>query len=113
MRNGIFVAVLLLAPVAGMAQSPVVAREAFQKVCGACHPVATVTGQPRTRAQWQESINAMVGRGAKGTDEELAAILDYLTTQYGPASAGGRGGPAAAAPGGRGTERRILAGVRR
>jgi cytochrome c oxidase cbb3-type subunit 3 len=110
MRNGIFLAVLLLAPVAGMAQSPVVAREAFQKVCGACHPVETVTGQPRTRAQWQESINAMVARGAKGTDEELAAILDYLTAQFGPASAGGRGGPAAAAPGGRGRNAAYLPG---
>jgi mono/diheme cytochrome c family protein len=110
MRNGIFLAVLVVAPVAGMAQSPVAAREAFQKVCGECHPVATVTGEPRTRAQWQESINAMVARGAKGTDEELAAILDYLTTQYGPASAGGRGSPAAAAPGGRGRNAAYLPG---
>src|SRR5260370_34290456 len=101
MRNGIFLAVLLLAPVAGVAQSPVVAREAFQKVCGACHPVATVTAQPRTRAQWQESINAMVARRAKGTDEELAAILDYLTMHYGPASPSGRAATATA-PGGRG-----------
>jgi cytochrome c oxidase cbb3-type subunit 3 len=110
MRNGIVLAVLLLAPLVGMAQSPVVAREAFQKVCGACHPVATVTGQPRTRAQWQESINAMVARGAKGSDEELAAILDYLTTQFGPASAAGRGGPADAAPGGRGRNAAYLPG---
>jgi mono/diheme cytochrome c family protein len=110
MRNGIFLAVLVLAPLEGMAQSPVVAREAFQKVCGACHPVATVTGQPRTRAQWQESINAMVARGAKGSDEELAAILDYLTTQFGPASAAGRGGLAAAAPGGRGRNAAYLPG---
>jgi mono/diheme cytochrome c family protein len=110
MRNGIFVAVLLLAPVAGVAQSPVVAREAFQKVCGACHPVETVTGEPRTRAQWQESINAMVARGAKGSDEELAAILEYLTAQFGPASAAGRGVPAGAAPGGRGRSPAYLPG---
>ena len=97
MRNGIGMAVLLLAPVAGVAQPPAGAREAFQKVCGACHPVETVTAQGRTRAQWQESINAMVARGAKGTEEELAAILDYLTTQFGPASPGG---PVGAAGGG-------------
>lgn len=96
MRNGIAVAALLLAPLAGMAQPASVAREAlqreaFQKVCGACHSVDTVTSQRRTRAQWQESITSMVARGAKGTDEEFAAILDYLTVQYGPSS------PAAAA----------------
>ncbi len=104
MRGGICVGVLLLVPVVGVAQSPGAAREAFQKVCGTCHPVETVTAQGRTRAQWQESVNAMVARGAKGTDEELAAILDYLATQHGPGSSGGRAGTAPAAAGrGRGT----------
>src|SRR6266567_2583460 len=93
MRNGICVAALLLAPAAGMAQPPVGAREAFQKVCGECHTIEIVTAQRRTRAQWQESIMSMVARGAKGTEEELALILDHLTTQYGPASPGGRGAP--------------------
>lgn len=98
MRNGICVAALLLAPAAGVAQPAAGAREAFQKVCGACHSVETVTAQGRTRGQWQESINSMVARGAKGSDEEFALILDYLTAQYGPGSPGGRG----ASPGGRG-----------
>lgn len=114
MREGICLAVLLLAPVlmptAGLAQPPVGAREAFQKVCGACHPVETVTARGRTRAQWQESINAMVARGAKGTDEELAAILDYLTTQYGPVAPGGRG-PATGAGAGRGRGAAYLPGA--
>ena len=111
MRKGICAAALLLAPVAGVAQPAAGAREAFLKVCGGCHPVETVTSQRRTRAQWQESINSMVTRGAKGTDEELAAILDYLTTQFGPASPGGRAGRS-----GRrrpGTQRRVPAGLRR
>jgi mono/diheme cytochrome c family protein len=65
--------------------------------------VETVTSQRRTRAQWQESINSMVARGAKGTDEQLALILDYLTTQYGPVSPVGPGAtaPEAPAPAGR------------
>jgi cytochrome c oxidase cbb3-type subunit III len=112
MRKGICAAVLLLAPVAGVAQQPAAgAGETFQKVCGACHPVATVTGTRRGRAQWQESINAMVARGAKGTDEELAAILDYLTTQFGPAAPGGRGTAAGGpAGGGRGRGAAYLPG---
>ena len=89
MRHGICVAALLLAPAAGVAQPAAGAREAFLKVCGGCHPVDTVTSQRRSRAQWQESINSMVTRGAKGSNDELAAILDYLATQYGPASPGG------------------------
>jgi mono/diheme cytochrome c family protein len=103
MRNGICVAALLLAPSTCVAQSPAAARDGFQQVCGACHSVETVTSQRRTRAQWQESITSMIGRGAKGTDEQFALILDYLTTQYGPVSPGGRGAePAAPAPAGRG-----------
>jgi cytochrome c oxidase cbb3-type subunit III len=103
MRNGICVAALLLAPSTCAAQSQAAAREVFQNVCGACHALETVTSQRRTRAQWQESINSMVARGAKGTEEQFSLILDYLTTQYGPASPGGPGpSPAAPAPAGRG-----------
>ena len=41
----------------------------------------------------------MIERGAKGTPQDFASILDYLTAQYGPSSPAGRGGPG---PGGRG-----------
>ena len=102
MRKCIGVAALLLAPTASVAQTAAVARETFQKVCGACHPAETVTAQRRTRAQWQESINSMVARGAKGTEEELTLVLDYLTAQFGPASPGGGPTPTPLALGGRG-----------
>ena len=106
MRRSICAAALLLVPVAGFAQ-PAGAREAFLKVCGGCHPVETVTSQRRTRAQWQESINSMVTRGAKGTDAELAAILDYLAAQFGPAAPGAPAAPpfGPAAEAGDGTRR--------
>jgi mono/diheme cytochrome c family protein len=96
-----------LAPLASMAQTSPAARATFEKVCGVCHPVETATAQRRSRAQWQENINAMIARGAKGSDEEFAVVLDYLTTQFGPSSrvveaaapGGGRGRGAAFSPG--------------
>jgi cytochrome c oxidase cbb3-type subunit III len=100
MRHRICVAALLAAFL-GQAQQPDRGRDAFQKVCAACHSIETVTSQRRTRAQWQENITSMIGRGAKGTDEEFSLILDYLTLNYAPAA----GGPPAPAPppgGGRG-----------
>jgi len=103
MRTSYWLALTLAMPVAGLAQPPAGAREAFQKVCGACHSLETVTSQRRSRAQWQESITSMVARGAKGTEEEFSLILDYLTIQYGPTPAGRGPATAAAAPaGGRG-----------
>jgi mono/diheme cytochrome c family protein len=109
MRTSLCAAALLLAPAVGFAQ-PAGAREALQKVCGSCHPVDTVTSQRRTRAQWQESINSMVTRGAKGTDAELAAILDYLTAQFGPASPGAPAAAPFGPPGGRGRNAAYLPG---
>jgi mono/diheme cytochrome c family protein len=95
MRKSCWLAVLLAEAAMGQGQPPAV----FQKVCGACHPIETVTSQRRTRAQWQESIGQMVARGAKGTEEEFATVLDYLTRNHGPGAAptvpppgGGRGG---------------------
>jgi cytochrome c oxidase cbb3-type subunit 3 len=102
MRYGIGIAALLLGPIVGTAQTPAGAQPVLEKVCGACHSVETVTSQRRTRAQWQESINSMVARGAKGTEEEFALILDYLTLNYGPPSPGGRGAAPPTAQGGRG-----------
>src|SRR3982750_2858551 len=91
MSKSYWLALLLAAPVVGLAQPPAGAQQAFQKVCGACHSLETVTSQRRTRPQWQESIASMVARGAKGTEEEFSLILDYLTVQYGPTSPGAPG----------------------
>ncbi len=95
MRYVIRAAVPLLCAAAVSAQTPPGARETFLRVCGGCHTAETVTSQRRTRAQWQESINAMIARGAKASDAEFSTILDYLAAQYAPGSPGGRGGAAA------------------
>ena len=105
MRLCIGAAMLLLCPVAGFAQTPPAAKETLDRVCGACHSVETVTSQRRTRAQWQESINSMISRGAEASDQEFALILNYLAANYSPSSpaapapAPGRGRPAAFSPG--------------
>src|SRR5215813_1963069 len=102
MRKGIFV-VLALIPAGVFAQPAPAARATFEKICGSCHPVETATSERRSRSQWQENIGAMIQRGAKGTEEEFAIVLDYLATQYSPTS---RATPALnTAPGGRGRGR--------
>jgi cytochrome c oxidase cbb3-type subunit III len=72
-----------------------------QKVCGVCHTPESVIS-PRSREQWQETIDKMVTtQGAKGTPEEFATVLDYLSMYYGPNSTG-RGAAGGRGAGGRG-----------
>jgi mono/diheme cytochrome c family protein len=58
-------------------------KQLFQKVCGTCHALETVTASRRSRAQWEETITKMITLGAKGTEAEFATILSYLVRQYG------------------------------
>jgi cytochrome c oxidase cbb3-type subunit III len=86
------------------AQEPVSDKNAalLNKVCGVCHTPQSVLVSGRTRAQWQETIDKMIGFGAKASDEEFAAVLNYLATAYGREDA--NGGTPAGRRGGRGAE---------
>jgi hypothetical protein len=53
-------------------------RQAFVAVCGACHPVSLVDGEVRSYDDWRATVQAMVDRGAKGTDEQFERIDTYL-----------------------------------
>jgi cytochrome c oxidase cbb3-type subunit 3 len=72
------------------------ARAVVVKVCGSsCHALDRATVSPRSRPQWEDVISKMVSMGAKGTDEELAVVLNYLATNHGrDANAGTANRPA-------------------
>jgi hypothetical protein len=57
-------------------------KDEVVKVCGTCHPPTTAASVRLTRDGWQTKIADMVSRGAMATDEELAAILEYLATHF-------------------------------
>jgi competence protein ComEA len=54
----------------------------LQKVCGLCHQAERSAAVRLTREGWEGVINDMIARGARGTDEEFAAILDYLSKHF-------------------------------
>jgi len=58
-------------------------RDTVLRVCGDCHGVDLIEGQRRTRGQWREVVEDMVGRGANASDDETKAIIDYLATALG------------------------------
>lgn len=52
------------------------------KVCGICHQAERSAAVRLTREGWEGVISDMIARGAKGTDEEFNAILDYLSKHF-------------------------------
>jgi competence protein ComEA len=57
-------------------------KDVTVRVCGTCHPPARGASVRLTRAGWQAVIAKMVSLGAKASDEELATVLDYLSTNF-------------------------------
>src|SRR3984957_2380493 len=65
-----------------------------QKMCVGCHNLKTVTSNHATKEQWSDTVQQMVSRGADGTDEEIATVIDYLAKNFPPVE---KGKPSAAA----------------
>ena len=63
-------------------------RETVQRICSACHPAQIVLGRGMTREQWGSIVSNMISRGAKGSDEEFAQVVDYLAQNLPPAKEG-------------------------
>jgi mono/diheme cytochrome c family protein len=64
-------------------------RETVQRICSACHPAQIVLGRGMTREQWGGIVSNMISRGAKGSDEEFAEVVDYLAKNLPPTKEAG------------------------
>ena len=56
---------------------------AFVRVCGKCHSQDRIVEGRRTREQWGEVMEAMVAKGAEGTDDDFAIIVEHLVSEFG------------------------------
>jgi len=54
----------------------------LQKVCGICHQAERSAAVRLTREGWEGVVADMIARGARGTDEEFAAVIDYLSKHF-------------------------------
>ena len=85
MRGALVVAVLLAgaARAAGQDSFPDgPGKDVTVRVCGACHSPERSAAVRLTRGGWQAVIGKMVSLGAKGSDTDLAAVLDYLSANF-------------------------------
>ena len=61
-------------------------REETRKMCSGCHDLARSISLRQDRDGCKATINKMLSLGAEGADQELSAVLDYLTANF-PAQA--------------------------
>jgi len=52
------------------------------RVCGACHEPRRAASVRLTRDGWTAVVDDMVRRGAKGTDEEMSQVVEYLVANF-------------------------------
>jgi len=60
-------------------------------MCTTCHGAATFAASRMSRQEWKAEVDNMIARGARGTDAEVQAVIDYLARNLGaPAPTGGK-----------------------
>jgi competence protein ComEA len=55
----------------------------FKRVCGNCHTPERIVATRRSADQWQEVMDNMITRGAKGSDDDLNTVFEYLMAHVG------------------------------
>ena len=53
-----------------------------QKHCSTCHDLDKSLSLKQDRAAWQRTVEKMVAFGMKTKDEEVNAVIEYLTRSY-------------------------------
>lgn len=62
-------------------------KEVTLQLCGNCHEAVIIQAHRQSRDEWIATIQKMMAAGAQGTEEQLTAVLDYVSKNYAPASA--------------------------
>lgn len=63
-------------------------RDIVARICSACHPAEVVLGKGMSREQWGGIVSNMISKGAKGSDDDFAQVIDYLSKNLPPSAAG-------------------------
>jgi alcohol dehydrogenase (cytochrome c) len=59
-------------------------KQNFVRICGSCHSPEVVMGKGFTADGWTQVVGTMIERGAQGTDDQFASIVQYLKTNFPP-----------------------------
>lgn len=57
-------------------------KEEIRKICSQCHALEQALSARYDRAGWQRTLDKKVALGAKGTENEFRAVLEYLVKNF-------------------------------
>src|SRR5215470_8854655 len=57
-------------------------RKETEKLCSDCHELARSLSLRQDRDGWKTTVNKMISLGAQGTEQEFAAVIEYLSAHY-------------------------------
>jgi competence ComEA-like helix-hairpin-helix protein len=75
---------VLIAAVQGQDLPDGKGKDLVEDRCSSCHGLDLLLAEHDSKAQWSQIVNEMVSRGATGSADELATIVDYLAANFGP-----------------------------
>ena len=57
-------------------------KATFEKMCTMCHGLEGIVRSKMSKDRWATIVDDMMSRGAKGTDEEVEQVIDYLAANF-------------------------------
>jgi mono/diheme cytochrome c family protein len=61
-------------------------KEPVERICNGCHGAEIVIGRGLTKDGWTQIVSDMISRGAQGSEDDFAQIVDYLAKNFPPQS---------------------------
>lgn len=55
-----------------------------QEACSVCHGTDVIASMRRSKAEWTETVQDMVSRGAPLVEGERELVIEYLAANFGP-----------------------------
>jgi hypothetical protein len=68
----------------GQQSSPKSSAELLEQRCSACHPASRATDKKKTAEEWDVTVQRMMDKGAKLSEEEKQTLVNYLAATYKP-----------------------------
>jgi len=57
-------------------------KKLFLRSCTSCHGASMIIGEGHGNAEWATTVATMAKRGAQGTEDEFAVIVEYLAKNF-------------------------------